>query len=58
MGVISTKLKNTFSQIKKQKIIQIDDINKAHKKIEEDIKTIKSPDQFGHDMHTVHDVYD
>ncbi len=46
MGVISIKLKNRFSQIKKQKIIQIDDIYKAHKKSEEDIKTIKTPDQF------------
>ncbi|GAG97705.1 unnamed protein product, partial [marine sediment metagenome] len=57
MGIISTKLKNTFSQIKKQKIIQIDDIYKAHKKSEEDIKTIKTPDQFKQDMHPVHAVY-
>ena len=57
MGIISTKLKNTFSQIKKQKIIQIDDIYKALKKSEEDIKTIKAPDQFGQDMHPVHAVY-
>ncbi len=57
MGVISTKLKNRFSQIKKQKIIQIDDIYKANKKSEEDVKTIITPDQFEEEMHPSHAVY-
>lgn len=57
MGIISTKLRNRCSQIKKQKIIQIDDIYKAHNKSEEDIKTIKSPDQFEERMHPSHAVY-
>lgn len=51
MGVISTKLKNRFSQIKKQKIIKIDDIYKANKKSEEDVKTIITPDQFEEELH-------
>jgi len=57
MGVSSTKLKNRFSQIKKQKIIQIDDIYKANKKNEEDVKTIITSDQFEEEMHPSHAVY-
>lgn len=57
MGVISTKLKNRFSQIKKQKIIKIDDIYKANKKSEEDVKTIITPDQFEEELHPSHAVY-
>ena len=57
MGIISAKLRHRVSQVKRQKIIQIEDIYKAHKKSKEDIKTIKTPGQFEGDMHPSHAIY-
>lgn len=57
MGIISAELRYRVSQVKRQQIIQIEDIYKAHEKSEEDIKTIKTPGQFEGDMHPSHAVY-
>ncbi len=57
MGRISNKLKKNFTNLKNQKIINIDDMRKAQKQSEEDLKTIKTPQQLGADYHPSHAVY-
>ena len=57
MGRISNKLKKNFTNLKNQKIINIDDLYKAQKQSEEDLKTIKTPQQLGSDYHPSHAVY-
>ncbi len=46
-----------FSDLKSQKIVNIDDLYKAQKQSEEDLKTIKTPQQLGSDYHPSHAVY-
>ena len=46
-----------LSDLKNQKIINIDDLYEARKESEEDLKTIKTPQQLGVDYHPSHAVY-
>lgn len=57
MGIISAKLRKRFNDIKNQKIINIKDLHEAKKKSEEDLKSIKTPQQLGTDYHPFHAVY-
>ena len=57
MGIISNRLKKMLSDLKSRKIVNLDDLYKARKKIEEDLKTIKTPYQLGADYHPSHAVY-
>ena len=46
-----------FSDLKSQKIINIDDLYEAQRQSEEDLKTIKTPYQLGSEYHPSHAVY-
>ena len=57
MGMISAKLRKLFEDIRNQKIIDIQDLHDAKKKSEEDLKSVKSPQELGNDYHPFHAVY-
>lgn len=57
MGRISAKLRKIFDNIRNKKIIDIKDLHDAKKKSEEDLKTVKSPQDLGSDYHPFHAVY-
>ena len=57
MGVVSNKLIELFEYELNRKIINIDVLYRAQKKSEEDLKTIKTPDQLGSEYHPFHAVY-
>ncbi len=57
MRKISVKLRKVFEDIRNQKIIDIKDLHDAKKKSEEDLKSVKKPQDLGSDYHPFHTVY-
>ena len=57
MGIISTRLYRKFEKAKNQKIINIKELYETEKKIDEDIKTIKTFEQLESDHHPFHAAY-
>lgn len=56
MGIISTKIKNRISTLKKKKVINIKSLYKAKIKSENAAKTIKTPEELKN-FHPIHAVY-
>ena len=57
MGNVSNRLIRMLSAARTQKVVNIEDLYAAQKKSEEDLKSIKTPDQFGSEVHPFHAVY-
>ena len=57
MGVVSDKLIKLFKHELSRKIVNIDDLYRAQKRSEADLKTIKTPYQLGSEFHPFHAVY-